>query len=47
LKTAGIAAAGLAALNVPLIRADDKGAQMKKAIGIGLIGEKNYRLAIA
>ncbi len=44
LKTAGLAAAAWAAGDVPRARADEAGVKMKKAIGIGMIGEKKLSL---
>ncbi|HLX63227.1 MAG TPA: sugar phosphate isomerase/epimerase family protein [Planctomycetota bacterium] len=43
-KAAGLAAGALAAAGAPRVLADDKGGKMKKAIGIGMVGEKKLPL---
>ncbi len=40
LKTAGIAAAVVSAIQSPHVLADEKGGKMKKAVGMGMVGEK-------
>jgi len=44
LKTAGLAAAAISAAQTPFARADEKDKKMKKAVGMGMIGEKKSPL---